>query len=116
MTDKLIYKIEASDVWAKAQQVGAYTGSPLDINDGFIHLSGPHQVRETAAKWFAGRTGLVLIGVNTDALGAALKWETSRGGALFPHLYADLPMAAIESVTDMPLNDTGLHIFDATIP
>jgi uncharacterized protein (DUF952 family) len=115
MINTLIYKIEDATIWAKAEAAGSYTGSPLDVRDGFIHLSAADQVRETAAKWFTGKPGLVLISVDSGALGEALKWEASRGGALFPHLYAPLAMSAVRGVTPMPLDGAGQHIFGAEI-
>ncbi len=87
----LIYKILAREEWAAALAAGAFAGSPVDLADGFIHFSAADQVDETRARHFAGRTGLVLVAVEADTLGAALKWEPSRGGALFPHLYGPLP-------------------------
>jgi uncharacterized protein (DUF952 family) len=114
MTD-LIYKIEDATIWAQAQNSGSYTGSPLDVTDGFIHLSAANQVRETADKWFTGRQGLVLVHVDSTALGETLKWEASRDGALFPHNYGPLPMGAIRAVVPMPLDDTGRHIFGPDI-
>jgi uncharacterized protein (DUF952 family) len=110
-----IYKLEDASIWAKASIAGVYYGSALDLADGFIHLSAADQVRETASKWFSARSGLVLIGVNEDALGGTLKWEASRGGALFPHIYGPLPMLAVTSVTPLELNDEGLHIFGSEI-
>jgi uncharacterized protein (DUF952 family) len=112
---KLIYKIEEATIWAQAQAQGQYLGSQLDLADGFIHLSSASQVRETADKWFTGRAGLVLVSVNTQVLGEALKWEASRGGELFPHLYAPLPMIAVEAVVAMPLDGQGLHMFGPEI-
>jgi uncharacterized protein (DUF952 family) len=91
----LVFKIEASDVWAAALSAGVYTGAPIDLQDGFIHLSGADQVRGTLETHFAGRSGLLLIAVDPAALGDELRWEPSRGGALFPHLYAPLPMSAV---------------------
>jgi uncharacterized protein (DUF952 family) len=113
--NSIIYKIEDAKIWAAAQAVGAYTGSPLDIADGFIHLSGATQVRETAGEWFTGREGLVLVHVDGEVLGATLKWELSRDGALFPHNYGPLPMSAVVAVVDMPLDSEGKHIFGAYI-
>jgi uncharacterized protein (DUF952 family) len=111
----LIYKIEDARVWAGAEAAGTYLGSPLDLSDGFIHLSAPDQVRETAGKWFAGRAGLVLIGVDPQSFGDSLKWEASRGGALFPHIYGPLPMGAVVSKELLALDENGLHIFGANI-
>jgi uncharacterized protein (DUF952 family) len=107
----IIYKIEDAVIWARAQAIGSYTGSPLDVADGFIHLSAGDQVRETAGKWFTGREGLVLVHVDADALGDALKWEASRDGALFPHNYAPLLMDAIVAVEPMLLDGDGKHVF-----
>jgi uncharacterized protein (DUF952 family) len=112
----IIYKIEEHGVWIGAQAAGVYQGSPLDIADGFIHLSAADQVRETAAKWFTGRRGLVLAHIKVDALGDKLVWETSRGGALFPHLYGPLDMAALHDVEDLPVDENGLHLFGPMIP
>lgn len=93
-----VYKILSADEWAQAQARGAFAGSPDDRRDGFIHLSTADQLAETGRRHFAGRTGLIAVGFEADALGAALKWEPSRGGALFPHLYAELPAAAAVEV------------------
>jgi uncharacterized protein (DUF952 family) len=112
----IIYKIEEHDVWIAAQAADVYLGSPLDVADGFIHLSAADQVRETAAKWFAGRKGLILAHIKADVLDDKLKWETSRGGALFPHLYGPLPMSALHDVEDLPVDDNGVHIFGPSIP
>jgi uncharacterized protein (DUF952 family) len=91
----IIYKICERAEWHAAERAGAYRGSDVDIRDGFIHFSTPAQVAETAARHFAGQTDLVLIAVDADALGPALKWEPSRGGDLFPHLYAALSLEAV---------------------
>jgi uncharacterized protein (DUF952 family) len=90
-----IYKICEQAAWRTAAASGIYQGSALDGRDGFIHFSTAEQLAETAAKHFARQTDLMLIAVDGDVLGAALKWEPSRGGALFPHLYAALPVAAV---------------------
>ena len=97
-----IYKICERTAWQEAESAGLYRGSALDIRDGFIHFSTAAQAGETAAKHFAGQTDLMLIAVDGDALGAALKWETSRGGDLFPHLYATLPLAAVRWARPLP--------------
>ncbi|MBO1038665.1 DUF952 domain-containing protein [Brucella pituitosa] len=111
MTKTTIYKIAPRDLWAQAEEAGIFTGAPVDIADGYIHFSTYTQVRETAAKHFAGQTDLLLISVDVAALGDALKYEASRGGALFPHLYATLPMSAVTKVEPLPLDKDGLHIF-----
>jgi uncharacterized protein (DUF952 family) len=90
---------------------GAFDGSVDDKRDGFIHLSTAAQARETAAKHFTARTGLVLAAVQVAQLGANLKWEPSRGGALFPHVYGALPLSAVLWVRPLPVGADGCHIF-----
>jgi uncharacterized protein (DUF952 family) len=97
-----IYKICERSAWQAAESAGLYRGSALDIGDGFIHFSTAAQVGETAAKHFAGQTDLMLVAVDGDALAATLKWEKSRGGDLFPHLYAALPLAAVRWARPLP--------------
>jgi uncharacterized protein (DUF952 family) len=98
-----IYKICERGLWQNAEAEGAFCGSPDDTRDGFIHFSTAAQLAETAAKHFAGRPDLILIAVDAGRLGPQLKWEPSRGGALFPHLYAPLPLDAVRWVR--PLAD-----------
>ena len=98
-------------MWSEAQRDGAFRGSPDDHRDGFIHLSTADQVGETAAKHFAGQNELLLIWVDAKKLDDRLKWEPSRGGALFPHLYGDLDMAAVVRVEPLPLVFAGHHVF-----
>jgi uncharacterized protein (DUF952 family) len=98
-----IYKICEQASWRAAEQSGSYSGSEVDARDGFIHFSTAHQLAETATRHFAGQTGLMLVAVDAEALGPAIKWEPSRGGDLFPHLYAALPLTAVRSVE--PLSD-----------
>ena len=107
----LIYKICAADLWRAAERAGTFTGAPIDRHDGFIHFSTAAQVRETAAKYFRGRHDLLLIAVEAEALGAALRYEPSRGGDLFPHLYGALPLAAVRRVEPLPLDREGRHLF-----
>lgn len=107
---KLFKICDAAD-WSLAVAAGAYHGAPVDMADGFIHLSTAGQVAETAARHFAGRSGLVVVAVDGSALGEALKWEPSRGGALFPHLYGFLPLAAVLAVEPLPLGADGRHLF-----
>jgi uncharacterized protein (DUF952 family) len=107
----LIFKIVDAAEWRAAQASGAFPGSEADRADGYIHFSTAAQAVETAAKWFAGRDDLVLAAVDSDALGSALRWEPSRGGALFPHLYASLPLAAVRWTRPLPLGPGGRHIF-----
>ncbi|WP_292255370.1 DUF952 domain-containing protein, partial [Mesorhizobium sp.] len=92
---QIIYKIAPEALWREAEKNGRLTGAPIDIADGFIHFSTAAQVRETAAKHFAGQTGLLLVAIDGEKLGNALKYEVSRGGALFPHLYAPLDLDAV---------------------
>lgn len=94
-----------------AQDVGRYGGSSQDRADGFIHFSAADQVVDSAARHRPGQAGLVLLTVEAAALGAALKWEPSRRGLLFPHLYGDLPLSAVSRVDDLPLGADGRHVF-----
>src|SRR5579862_7534071 len=91
----VVYKIVATKEWAEAEAAGVFTGAAIDRADGFIHFSSAEQAPETAAKWFAGRDDLTLAAVDAEALDMDLRWEPSRGGALFPHLYGPLPMSAV---------------------
>jgi uncharacterized protein (DUF952 family) len=104
----VIFKIAPAIAWADAALAGRYLGSEADRRDGFIHLSAAHQVAETAAKHFAGEADLLLIAVDAAMLGPALKWEPSRGGDLFPHLYGPLPTAAALWTRALPLGDDGI--------
>jgi uncharacterized protein (DUF952 family) len=107
----LIYKICERAPWQEAERDGVFRGAPVDRADGYIHFSTADQVGETAARHFAGQTGLVLVAVEAETLGPTLKWEPSRGGALFPHLYGDLPIAAVAWVRPLPLGPDGNHVF-----
>jgi uncharacterized protein (DUF952 family) len=109
----LIYKICTAAEWHAAERAGTYRGSAVDLKDGFIHFSTGEQAPETAAKWFAGQRDLVLVAVDAAKLGDQLKWEPSRGGALFPHLYGDLALAAVTRVDPLPLGANGRHAFPA---
>lgn len=113
MNRDLIFHICRKEEWAAARAAGRYGGSSQDQADGFIHFSGAGQVRASAAKHRAGQDGLVLLTVEAAALGEALKWEPSRGGALFPHLYGELPVTAVRRVDDLPLGPDGVHRFPA---
>ncbi len=106
-----IYKICTAAEWQQAEQAGAYRGSAVDHRDGFIHFSTAAQAAETAAKHFAGQRDLVLLSVDAAMLGDRLKWEASRGGALFPHLYGELALAAVRAVAPLPLDESGRHQF-----
>ena len=107
----LIYKIVDARAWAAAESAGRFEGAPVDLKDGYIHFSTAAQAAETAAKHFAGVEGLVLAAFDPAALGAALKWEPSRGGALFPHLYAPLDPAHAVWVKPLKLGADGAHVF-----
>lgn len=111
MDGAAIYHICKRAEWAAAGAAGHYPGSSQDRADGFIHFSAADQVAASAAKHRAGQDGLVLLTVDPAALGAALKWEASRGGQLFPHLYGPLPLAAVRRVDDLPLGADGRHVF-----
>jgi uncharacterized protein (DUF952 family) len=97
-----IYKICETALWREAEEQGQFHGAPVDVRDGFIHFSTATQLAETAAKHFAGASHLMLIAVDAEALDSRLKWEVSRGGALFPHLYAPLPLAAVRWARPLP--------------
>ena len=109
-SDKIIYKITPRTAWNEAEQKGQFEGAAIDLQDGYIHFSAASQVAETAAKHFAGQEDLLLVAVDATSLGDALKWEVSRGGALFPHVYANLSMTSVLWARPMPLSDTGQHI------
>ena len=102
-----IYKITPLREWERAEAAGTFTGAPVDLADGFIHFSTREQVAETAARHFAGQSDLLLVAVDGDKL-RDLRWEPSRGGGLFPHLYGPLPMDAVMWARPMPLED-GTH-------
>ncbi len=106
-----IYKIATQEQWEEANSTGIFKGAPIDLADGYIHFSTAEQARETAAKHFHGQKNLKLVTIATAPLGDKLKWETSRGGALFPHLYAQLLTSDAISVIDLLEDETGGHIF-----
>jgi uncharacterized protein (DUF952 family) len=106
-----IFKICTATEWQDAERDGVYLGSAVDRSDGFIHFSTTEQAAETAAKHFAGQRDLVLVAVDATTLGEALKWEPSRGGALFPHLYGSLDPKAVRRVDPLPLDAGGRHVF-----
>jgi uncharacterized protein (DUF952 family) len=106
----LIYKICPRALWQQAERDGVFRGAPVDHADGYIHFSTSDQAHETAAKHFADAPDLVLVAVDAAALGPALKWEPSRGGALFPHLYGTLSLDAVRWVEELPLGRDG-HVF-----
>ena len=102
-----VFKICGREEWRAAEAAGHYGGNADDARDGFIHLSAKDQVSGTLEKHYAGRTDLVLVEIDPDTLGAALKWETSRGGALFPHLYGQLPVSAVVAVAPIETGQDG---------
>ncbi len=105
-----IYKILKRDAWVAANTAGTFTGAAIDHRDGYIHFSTGAQARETARLHFHGQTDLVVLEVEAEALGPALVWEPSRGGALFPHLYATLPVNRVLAVHDAPLDASGVPV------
>jgi len=108
---KTIYKIVPASLWQNAKDAGIFKGAAIDLTDGYIHFSTAPQARETAARHFAGQSDLLLIAVDGDALGEKLLFEPSRGGDLFPHLYADLPLSAVLWEKPLPLGPDGAHQF-----
>ena len=98
----MIYKLLPTAGWRAAQATGALLGSEVDLADGFVHFSTAEQVVETAARHFAGQSGLTMLAVDGERLGEALRFERSRGGALFPHLYGPLPVSAVVAETQLP--------------
>jgi uncharacterized protein (DUF952 family) len=111
MTD-VAYKLVDRTEWAAARAAGAYAGSAVDLADGFIHLSGADQLAETARRHYAGRADLMLVAVDLRPLGDDLRWEASRGGALFPHLYAPLPVATATDERPLSVDAEGVMRFD----
>ncbi len=103
----MIYKIFRAQEWADLQAKGETLGAPIDIQDGYVHFSTAEQVKETAAKHFANETGLVLLACDADQFEADLKWEPSRGGALFPHLYRAFRITDVAWQCDLPLGPDG---------
>lgn len=107
----LIFKIVPKTMWQEAEAAGVFAGAPVDLADGYIHFSTAEQARETAAKHFSGQDDLLLAAFESSGFGDALKWEPSRGGALFPHLYSDLKTADALWVKALPLSEDGAHVF-----
>lgn len=111
MSQQPIYKIVTEDEWQAARSAGAFKGAAVDLKDGFIHFSTADQVEETAARHFAGQADLLLVAVDPAALGEALRYEPSRGGALFPHLYGDLSFDAVLWEKPLPIGRDDRHDF-----
>jgi uncharacterized protein (DUF952 family) len=112
----ILYKIVPAALWRQAEHAGRFDGSPVDLEDGFIHFSTAAQVRETAAKHFAGQRDLLLVRLEAASLGASLRWEPARGGVLFPHLYGPLDLALVTRVEPLPLSTDGTHRLPALDP
>jgi uncharacterized protein (DUF952 family) len=106
---RTIYKICPASDWREAERHGVFRGSADDLRDGFIHFSTASQVEGTARKHFSGQPGLLLIAIDAESLGDALRWEVSRGGELFPHLYGDLDLRHVTAVRDMRTRPDGYH-------
>ena len=102
-----IYKILKRAEWEAAVRAGRFDGAAIDLADGYIHLSTAAQAQETARRYFSGQTGLVLVRLDAAKLGAAVRWEPSRGGDLFPHIYGSIDPALAEAVTDIELDADG---------
>lgn len=108
-----IYKILPRAAWTAAHEAQRFEGSPLDLSDGYIHFSTASQAQETARRHFAGQADLVVLEVEADDLGEALRWEPSRGGELFPHLYGPLAATHVRYVTEAPLGEDGVPLLGA---
>lgn len=111
-----VYKIISQSDWATACEEKKFTGAEIDLADGYIHLSTAKQVRETASRHFAGRDDLLLLSVDSERFGDDMKWEPSRGGDLFPHLYGILSVQDVEKADSLPLDDLGNHVFPNDVP
>lgn len=109
-TDSLVYKILPQDLWQHARAEGVFHGAPVDLADGFIHFSTAAQAGETATRHFAGQDDLMLLAIDAGMLGDGLRWEPSRGGALFPHLYGSLDLSAVRWANPLPW-DGERHLF-----
>ena len=103
----MIYKVCSKVVWEEIRRFTSWNGSPHDLRDGFIHFSTESQLEGTVRKHYAGQTDLMLLAIDADSLGESLKWEPSRGGDLFPHLYGPLPISTIESAQDLAMAPHG---------
>ena len=112
MPENLIFKIVSEAEWNQAVASGVFRGAEIDLSDGYIHFSTSAQVAETAAKHFVGRRDLLLFAIDANQLGDALKWEPSRGGDLFPHLYGELDLDLVKDARPLPIGENGEHRFD----
>lgn len=107
----IVYKIMSNSQWNDFEAKGVFAGAPIDLADGYVHLSTDKQMRETAAKYFSGQIDLMLVAVAGDKLGDALKFELSRADDLFPHLYAPLTLDHVLWAKPLPLDTSGTHVF-----
>ena len=112
---RYIYKVCDAAKWHNAKASGAFEGAEVDLQDGYIHFSTARQLRETVRRYFAGIGGLCLLEVETARLGDSLKWEPSRGGDLFPHLYGPLRVSAVSREWDFPMDETGIPVYPAGV-
>lgn len=108
---RVIYHLARAAEWRAAKRSGTYDGTADDRRDGFLHFSTAEQVAESAARHRPGEADIVLLAVGAEGLGEALRWEPSRGGALFPHLYGALPLSSVIWAKPLPLGDDGRHRF-----
>lgn len=113
MNDLFAYKVLTADQFAQFKDDGVFKGAPIDLIDGYIHMSARDQAAETVAKHFAGQDRLVMLMIDLAPFGDAVRWEVSRGGALFPHLYGDLPMSAVAGKVVLRIGEDGRHLFPA---
>lgn len=113
MSTAIAYKVLTAEEWAGFAAAGRFTGAPVDVADGYIHLSTAAQLTETVNKHFAGQSGLWVAAIDLDLLGAAVKWEPSRGGALFPHIYAALPIDAVIAAMPLERGEDGAVVLPA---
>jgi uncharacterized protein (DUF952 family) len=109
----IVYKLVPAALWRASEAAGAFAGSPVDARDGFIHFSTAQQVRETARRHFAGVADLLVVAVSAERLD--LRWEPSRGGDRFPHLYGPLPLTAVLWTAALPLGADGAHVFPPSL-
>ena len=113
MTELFAFKILTREQWEQWRADDIFAGAPVDIADGYIHLAAREQVAETASKHFAGQDDLIRAMIDLAALGDTVKWEPSRGGALFPHIYGGIPMSAVTTKAKLRLGADDRHVFPA---
>jgi uncharacterized protein (DUF952 family) len=113
VSDLFAYKVLTADQYDQFKAEGLFKGAPIDLTDGYIHMSTRDQAAETVARHFAGQDRLVMLMIDLAPFGDAVRWEVSRGGALFPHLYGDLPMSAVAGKVILRLDEQGKHLFPA---